>query len=210
MVLLQKCCPALLLALPHAFPPAVSHSPVLCHSTRPAATACAGDCISTRYLQENLFPLKCSVHGNSLSWKCSLQCSRRCCRCRRVAPLYLQLQIHLRNTRRVGRMFAACCTPAPGWEVSWGMQRNWSKARRRKEGIERKKERRVTAARDATNEPIKHAERKMLTCSLYQAASCSQCDPWGLSIRSGGRITVAREPLHCRSTDLIQKIHTVQ
>lgn len=128
--LLRRRCPALLLA-PHSFlqfpiPPcrATAHTP--------QPNACAGDCISTCDLQEDLFPLKCSAHGNSLSWKRSLQRSGRCCRCcHRVAPLLLQLQIH----RRVGRMFAARCSPAPGW----GKQRDWSKARRRKEGINRKK-----------------------------------------------------------------------
>lgn len=114
--LLRKRCPALLScpAARTAFLPAVSHSPVLCHGSHPAANPCAGDCISTCDLQENLFPLKCSIHGNSLSWKRSLQRSGRCCRCCcRVAPLCLQLQIHRTAYKHQEGWKDVCCPLLP-------------------------------------------------------------------------------------------------
>lgn len=57
-----------------------------------------------------------------------------------------------------------------------------------------------TEVRDAANEPIKNAAGKTLTCLLYQVVSYSRRYPGGIEdYRSGRRITVASEPLHCRS-----------
>lgn len=45
-----------------------------------------------------------------------------------------------------------------------------------------KREENLTEVRDAANEPIKNAARKMLTCLLYQVVSYSRRYPGGLRI----------------------------